>query len=495
MYSFGKLLKDSAVIFILTMASAAVGFLVRIQLARKLTLEDFGLFYAVLAFLTLIGLLKNLGSNSALVKFIPKYRTEGEERKVKEAINCGVLLSLATSALVSFAVLVFVDDIAFHYFHEVKAGPVLRVMMVYFVVSTLSSVFTAVFNGFKMAFILSFKGFMVNVIILFCVYYSVELYVGSMAWIYVTAEAILLIFSIAVLFKMFDYFQTKGFFSVKVTKELLGFGLPATTTPIVSKTLGRVDNIMLIYMQTLADVGVYNAVLPFARIFIIFGGSIGKVLFPYSSELFTSGEQENLRQTIARIHRLLLFVLMPIGVMLFIYAGELLTLLFGKTYAAGNIAARILIFGALVHSLTIVNVAVINGLGHPLKVTKITLYAGIFNIVCNALLIPKWSFTGASLATLGSYGVFFLASLSSLSKIAQYSFDMILLLKILVSGGVMIGFLSLVGNAVSIGNLGILLICLLAAIMFYIVVAVFLGVVKPEEFKILFQKMITAYKR
>ena len=495
MYSFGRLLKDSSVIFILTAASAAVGLLVRTQLAKKLSLEDFGLFYAALAFLTLIGLLKNLGVNSALVKFIPKYRTEGKERKVKEAINCGVLLSLATSALVSFAVLVFVDDIAFHYFHEVKAGPVLRVMLVYFVVSTFSAIFTSIFNGFKMAFILSFKGFMVNVIILSCVYYSVELFVGGVAWIYVAAETVLLIFSIVVLLKIFDYFKTKGFFSVKVTKELLGFGLPATTTPIVSKTLGRVDNIMLTYMQTLAEVGLYNAVLPFARIFIIFGSSIGKMLFPYSSELFAGGEQDRLRQTIARIHRLLLFVLMPIGVVLFLYAGELLTLLFGKTYAAGNIAARILIFGALVHALTVVNVGVINGLGHPLKVTRITLYAGIFNIVCNALLIPKWSFTGASLASLGSYCVFFLASLNILSKIAQYSFDMMLLLKIVFSGGVMIGFLSLVGNAVPIGNLGILLICLLAAIMLYIVVAVFLGVVKPEEFKILFQKMITAYKR
>jgi len=494
MYSFGRLLKDSSVIFIFTVASAAVGFLVRILLARKLSLEDFGLFYAVLAFLTLIGLLKNLGVNSALVKFIPKYRAEGEERKVKEAINCGVLLSLATSALVSFAVLVFVDDIAFHYFHEVKAGPVLRVMLVYFVVSTFSAIFTSIFNGFKMAFILSFKGFVVNIIILSCVYYSVELFVSEVAWIYVAAQTVLLIFSIAVLFKTFDYFKTKGFFSVKVTKELLGFGLPATTTPIVSKTLGRVDNIMLTYMQTLADVGLYNAVLPFARIFIIFGSSIGKMLFPYSSELFASGEQERLRQTIARIHRLLLFVLMPIGVVLFLYAGELLTLLFGKTYAAGNIAARILIFGALVHSLTIVNVGVINGLGHPLKVTKIALYAGIFNIVCNVLLIPKWSFTGASLANLGSYGVFFIASLSTLSKIAQYSFDMMLLLKIVVSGGVMIVFLSLVGNTAPMGNLGILFICLLIAIMLYIFVAVLLRVVKPEEFKILFQKVITAYK-
>ena len=53
--------KGTAVVFIVSILAGILGYIVRLALARGLSVEDFGLFYAVFAFLALLGVFKSFG--------------------------------------------------------------------------------------------------------------------------------------------------------------------------------------------------------------------------------------------------------------------------------------------------------------------------------------------------------------------------------------------------------------------------------------------------
>ena len=65
--------KGATTVLIISVLAAFSGYLVRLVLARSLSVEDYGLFYAVFAFLGLFGMFKTLGLDKALIKFIPEF--------------------------------------------------------------------------------------------------------------------------------------------------------------------------------------------------------------------------------------------------------------------------------------------------------------------------------------------------------------------------------------------------------------------------------------
>src|SRR3989338_66067 len=79
--------KGAATILVISLIAAFLGYIVRVILARNLTVEDFGLFYAIFGFLSLIGLFKSLGFDKALAKFIPEFL--GKKAKILHSkISC-----------------------------------------------------------------------------------------------------------------------------------------------------------------------------------------------------------------------------------------------------------------------------------------------------------------------------------------------------------------------------------------------------------------------
>ncbi|MFC1866655.1 flippase [Thermodesulfobacteriota bacterium] len=439
--SFKNLLRGSFTIALMTLAAAFIGFFIRIILARKLSIEDFGLFYSVVAFLAPVGLLKNFGINRAVTKFLPEFKVKGEWGNIKESIHWAIIVSLGTS-LITVSVFYFLADWLGAVFFKVdKAGPFFKIMLIYFVVSTLGGVFSAFFNGLKKPFLLSSRAVLINLLILICVYFANDLDVIFLSLINIGAEFVTLLFLILMFFKVFDYFNISSSIGLNGLKKLFSYGLPATTTPLVNKVFGRLDIIILTYFKNLKEVGVYSAAQPFARLFAIIGSSVGKMIFPYSSEVFSLGEKGELRHIISQLQRMFLFLLAPLSVFFLIFCGDLLSLIFGSQFQEGSLVVRLLVIGGLIHPLTIINVNILNGIGHPLKVTKLVALNSSVNLCGNILLIPAWGMGGAAVSTLLANWMMFCGSCYYIKSLIGYGFKWHLLIKILFSALIMFAIL------------------------------------------------------
>ena len=314
-----KVIKGSSVLFFLGGLSSVFGFFIRITLARELTLEEFGLFYAGLAFVSLVGLLKNMGLNQALVKLIPEYLVQKDYRSIKISVLMAAASSLVTSALVAFLTLLFLGPLAVHYFHIDLAEKMIPVLLLYLILSALIGVINGAFHGFKKPFFITVEQLSINTLILVTLTLFNHFKIMDVCWLYVASTGVVLIGYVLALFRLLNLFRYGGYFSKQILKRMVGFGVPVTATTIMNKTLGSgINSIMLTYFQNVVEVGIFNVAAPFARIFISMGSAVGKMIFPYSSELSYRKESDDLRSMIRFLQKALFFFMVLVAV--FFYA-------------------------------------------------------------------------------------------------------------------------------------------------------------------------------
>ena len=125
-----RIAKGTAIVFLISVVGLFIGYLFRMFLARNLTLEDFGLFYAILAFIGLTTLFRDLGLNQALVKHIPEFLVKRNFGKIKSSIILVAFIQLIIASLFILVLFVFSDQIAVNYFHTISASLYLSEQMV-----------------------------------------------------------------------------------------------------------------------------------------------------------------------------------------------------------------------------------------------------------------------------------------------------------------------------------------------------------------------------
>ena len=82
-----KALVNVGKVFAISVAAGFFGYLVRILFARNLTVEEFGLFYAIVSFLSIFVIFITLGLDRALIFFIPKFSAESKNQSIKSSIK------------------------------------------------------------------------------------------------------------------------------------------------------------------------------------------------------------------------------------------------------------------------------------------------------------------------------------------------------------------------------------------------------------------------
>lgn len=425
----------------MTMLNTFFGFMVRILLARNLTLADFGFFYAVIAFFGLVGLLKNLGINQAIIKYIPEFNAQKSFDKVKTSILFALIFSIVTSVIIGSILYYFSSDISESYFKAPNVNTVFRIFLVFFVVQLLVTSINSVFNAFQRPILLSYSGVFINLVFLLLIYFSENLTISRIAWYYNGVHITVLITNFVILLNVFNIFKYRSSSYLPVAKKLIPFGAATTASTIVSHTAIRVDTIFLTFFQNLETVGIYSALTPFRTIFKIAGSSISKIFFPMTSELYGQGKMKELKSVLKMIHQYVIILFIPIAVIFFAYTEFIIETLFGSKFIEGAFAARLIILASIIRPIDIINVGTINGLGKPIKNTQIITITGIINLLLNVILIPIWSYDGAALAILINRIIVFAATNLVIYRLIGYRFDFFLILKVFLAGGAMYMFL------------------------------------------------------
>src|SRR3989344_6286677 len=206
--------KGVSTVFIISLIAAFVGYLVRLVLAKNLSVSDFGLFYAIFSFLSLVGLFKSLGLDKSLAKFIPEFEHEKSDDRIKSAILYVAGVQVVTNAIIISAVYLSSSYLSTHFFHNPQAEPILRLLAVAFFIDSFVNVLKFAFQGFRkmglFANIDLVRMVLILIVVLFGFRSGYDILSPVMAYM-VVPIILILIFGHILLKKVFPGFRTARF--------------------------------------------------------------------------------------------------------------------------------------------------------------------------------------------------------------------------------------------------------------------------------------------
>lgn len=162
-----------------------------------------------------------------------------------------------------------------------------------------------------------------------------------------------------------------------------------------------IDSVLLSFMATDEVVGWYSAAyrLVFAMMFIPIGTM--KAVFPALSAYYKDS-QEEFKKLFERTFKVMLVIGFSLASLIFVLAEEIITAMYGAEYINAAGALKILVWSTALIFIGTVQTHTTRASHREGFTAKIVTSSAVLNIVLNLILIPKYSYFGAALATLAS---------------------------------------------------------------------------------------------
>jgi O-antigen/teichoic acid export membrane protein len=143
-------------------------------------------------------------------------------------------------------------------------------------------------------------------------------------------------------------------------------------------------------------------------------------------------EKQNSRKLIKDVFSLFIFVTIIIASFLSIFGIELIGVITTKDYLFGALAIPLLTFSAIFDQAFQITALGITLMEKTWYFTIIIIITAIFNVIANFLLIPKYSFVGAGIATLLSYILYWSLAYNISQKFFKVNHELIRLFSFII---------------------------------------------------------------
>jgi len=411
---FKKGLRGSVILLILAIGANLFGYFSRAFLARILSPEQFGLFYAALTFFDFLLIFINLGYGSALVKFIPKFKVENKKEKVESAFAHVFHFRLVLSLVFASITLFLADFLVSNYFKAPFSKIVVYIFCALLIIRNFNTYIGHAFQALQdmlrtglVTFLNKFL-FFILAVVLFYAGFAKNALLPSIAFI--SAITLTVLFLITPLYRKIRPSKIWHKFDKRLFHNLSGFALPTVLSHVSEMVIGYIDTLLLVYFLTLEKVGIYNVVLPTVLLIGHISGAMCTVLFPIVSEIWAKKDTARLKSAVSSLYTYAAFITLPFILAIIVYPKSILKIFFGPSYVSGFWAMRILAIGVIFIALAKINFSILLGIGKPKEITRITFFTAGFNALFNILLIPTFGIEGAAVTTTLSYLIMLLWS-------------------------------------------------------------------------------------
>lgn len=485
MASYSKRLIEGT--FFVTISSiiiAILGYLLRLVLARNLSVEEYGLVYAIISLVTLFSIFVGFTFPPVvLVKYISEFKAKGETEKIKKLIKIIYTLHFISALIVGLIFIIFSKIISKNYLGAEKYYILIILYSLFFIITPLFSLLKEIFRGFQKINYYTLANISQPFFLLVFTFILISLGYGinSIFIAYILSA----FFSLIIFYSIFvkKVFHLKNLFTLSFDKtsmkKLSTFAFPLFLVALFDIVYGRLDSILLSKFASLRDVGLYNAAYPTVSSIWGIVSSVVVFLIPLISEISAKQEYDKLKFTINMLYKYALILVLPITTILFLFSEPILNILFGSGYTAAATALKILSVGIIMQVLIRINNAVFIGQANTKVMVKFLMVGSITNILLNIILIPVLGLNGAAIAMVSSFLVMLLMSMVLLRRQFKIRWNISVYAKILLLNLLFYGFVLILKNYIN--NILLLVLLVLIISVVYLTLVLFLGIVKIDE--------------
>ncbi len=168
----------------------------------------------------------------------------------------------------------------------------------------------------------------------------------------------------------------------------------------------HLDELMLGFMKTDADVGWYTAAVKVKTVLVTLVTALGAVLLPRSSYYVEHGETEKFREVSRKALRCILPAAVPLALYFMLYAEECVLFLSGEAYRPSVLPMRIIMPTVpLIGMTNLLGIQILVPLGREKTVLRSEIAGVVTDLALNLLLIPSMGAAGAAIGTLAAEAV------------------------------------------------------------------------------------------
>ncbi|MEI8012326.1 MAG: flippase [Candidatus Omnitrophota bacterium] len=164
----------------------------------------------------------------------------------------------------------------------------------------------------------------------------------------------------------------------------------------------RIDQIMLFHTEGAVATGLYAASVRLVEWLQIIPVALMSSLLPFLSFLADSAE-DRFKKIYCLCFKYLLMFIIPVALMGVMFSGNIIRLFYGQDFVAAGPAFAILIVAEIFVFLGIVNNTILIATNKQFLDPVFTGCTVVINFLLNLLLIPKYGFMGAAVASLVAY--------------------------------------------------------------------------------------------
>jgi len=429
MSSSRKLAKWTAIVFSTSLLSVGLAYILRLILARELSVEEYGLFYAVLSFVYLFGILKDLGLGPAVAKHVSEYAALKKIGQAKYLVAHVAYVQIVIGFVVFAVLFAGSGYFAASFFKSDVALGIIVILALEFIVGL--STLKPSLQGLQKVVAYSVTEPLRLAIIIALVLTVLPSSAFGIALGYLIAGVLTtawLVSNLARSFRGIKMEKEKG-----LVRHVFKFASIIFVSSVVGYVVSYTDVLALTYFRSLYEVGLYQAALPTSQVLWIFATAMGTVLLPFISELWTKGRKQEVSKGLSILIRLAFAGIIPFALVFIGYPDLIIRTLFGEAYLPGAPALQVLAVGSLFYTIFAILGTALMGMDKPKTFTKITATVAVINLALNIALVPSVGIIGAAYATSLSYLIGFALTSASLRKSIKLSIPGWRLAKLLMS--------------------------------------------------------------
>ncbi len=373
----------------------------QIALARLLGPEAFGLYAIGWNLLRIVGILAPSGLQNGVVHFGMQYWRK-DNPALRSILTRSVLLSFAIGWGITGVLLILAPWITAGLFKEPEFLPLFRIfaLMLPFM-GALSVTANATRITKRMIFAMASEqvGQGTLNLILFIALYLIGWHLLGAIVATVVSFAAAFSLSLYFLWRLFAPVFTEPSRSAISTRALLAYSLPTALASMFGVIINRVDRLFLGYYWPSEEVGVYQAAAQLSVILAMILNAFNMILMPMIAEQYHKRDMKQLEELYRVNTKWGIYCVVPVALVIFFAAGDVMTVLFGSQYTRGAAALLILTVGQFINIATGATGIILVMTGRQTAWLRLSMLIVVVNLTLNLALIPTWGMNGAAVAT------------------------------------------------------------------------------------------------
>ena len=404
-----KIVGQSAVYFLSTVAAVVVGFFFKIYLSRILGADALGIYSLGITVISVLGIFLSLGYGNGLIRFVSKYKATKQTGRLSTYIVSTILINTLIVVPLFLVFICFPRFIAVDILKTPSLEEYIPVFGIMMVVNSFIVIAEQLIRGLqevrKSTVINTFirLPFKIGLVILFFSW-GLELD-GYIAAELFSSFLVLVLFTILLKQLLKPVTKLSWRNVLKLNKEEKKYSTNLLITYAVAALRNHGDKILLVYYLSTYELGIYSVVLTIAAFIPLVLTSVNSIFSPIISQLHAEDKLNELNYYFQLSGRYVFILSFPLMVFLFLFADDIM-LVFGEDFVEGSTLLLFIVIGQIINvSLGSVG-SVLQMCGYEKQMRDISIISSLTSFLLYFFLISKWGLIG--LGTVYVFNLFFM---------------------------------------------------------------------------------------